>query len=350
MRTLTFNFGNEANIITCIEHDDKTITIPAVTNSPVFNSMEELAQNYAQARGVKPENFKNWVLLDDNTCYTYVLRAGTAGIQASEIESQMTQAFSELRAEAGISPLDVNSMVSLLQGSDDVEATLTALNLNYPHLQMVINAIYAKLETAGCFTVEVQEVVVDTRSTFEKFLDREMSIRGTLAIVAFAVPTNVTATKEELLTAYNEVFGDSMPAFERFCIAYDALLRTLSTFDATTVEQALLVAAQTTISEPDEAIKTNLITVADLASRTSINIPVCRVGHTGVIMSAKYLPVTEVAEENLYRLDGTATIIRFDDTVDIELAERHTEHDTNRTDDYEYDEYDGDNEGNESRD
>ena len=79
---MRFNFNNE--------QDTTPITVDEVTKAVTFNgvefaSVQEFAEFYALARDVKPENLKNWVLVENGDTYSFVLRAATAGHDASEI-------------------------------------------------------------------------------------------------------------------------------------------------------------------------------------------------------------------------------------------------------------------------
>ena len=74
-----FNFNNE--------QDTTPITVDEVTKAVTFNgvefaSVQEFAEFYALARD---ENLKNWVLVENGDTYSFVLRAATAGHDASEI-------------------------------------------------------------------------------------------------------------------------------------------------------------------------------------------------------------------------------------------------------------------------
>lgn len=81
METLYFNFNNEANT-TEFYQEGTTVSFMGQT----FESVEEFAEFYALARDVKPENLKNWVLLQDGNTYSYVLRAGTAGSDMDDFD------------------------------------------------------------------------------------------------------------------------------------------------------------------------------------------------------------------------------------------------------------------------
>ena len=86
MSTKHFNFNNEADL-TPIEVNDETGVVEFTLDGQVatFESVQEFAEFYALARNVVPENLKNWTLTEDGNHVAFVLRAGTAGLDAHEI-------------------------------------------------------------------------------------------------------------------------------------------------------------------------------------------------------------------------------------------------------------------------
>lgn len=77
-----FNFNNEVDTVPVeVNETTKEVTFNGVT----FASMQEFAEFYAQARDVKPEYLKNWVLVENGDTYSFVLRAATAGTSAVDI-------------------------------------------------------------------------------------------------------------------------------------------------------------------------------------------------------------------------------------------------------------------------
>ena len=61
-----FNFNNE-QVITPIDVDTVTgeVTFELDGESTTFESVQEFAEFYADTRNVKPENLKNWTLVED---------------------------------------------------------------------------------------------------------------------------------------------------------------------------------------------------------------------------------------------------------------------------------------------
>lgn len=74
-----FNFNNEEYILTINVENDGRVTFATPGQTMQFDSVLELAHNYAMARNVSAENLKNWVLVEDGDYYSFVLRAATAG-------------------------------------------------------------------------------------------------------------------------------------------------------------------------------------------------------------------------------------------------------------------------------
>lgn len=75
-----FNFNNEEYTLPIEIREDGHVTINVNGSVMEFASVQELAENYAIARNVSPENLKNWVLVEDGNIYSFVLRAATAGV------------------------------------------------------------------------------------------------------------------------------------------------------------------------------------------------------------------------------------------------------------------------------
>lgn len=85
-----FNFNNEEYILPIDLAEDGTVTMQANGQEIRFETVQELAENYAIARNVATENLKNWTLVEDGDTFSFVLRAATAGVdffqQADEDE------------------------------------------------------------------------------------------------------------------------------------------------------------------------------------------------------------------------------------------------------------------------
>lgn len=84
-----FNFNNEEYILPIDVAEDGQVTLQVNGQEMQFDSVQQLAENYATARSVATENLKNWTLVEDGDTFSFVLRAATAGndfFQAEEVE------------------------------------------------------------------------------------------------------------------------------------------------------------------------------------------------------------------------------------------------------------------------
>lgn len=83
MKTVLFNFNNEAGIVTLhVNEETGAVTIEDASGHTFeFPSVQAFAESFARTRDVLPENFKNWVLLfdEETNTYSYVQRASTGG-------------------------------------------------------------------------------------------------------------------------------------------------------------------------------------------------------------------------------------------------------------------------------
>lgn len=83
MKTVLFNFNNEAGIVTLHVNEETGAVIIEDASGRTFEfpSVQAFAESFARTRDVLPENFKNWVLLfdEDTNTYSYVQRASTGG-------------------------------------------------------------------------------------------------------------------------------------------------------------------------------------------------------------------------------------------------------------------------------
>ena len=83
MKTVLFNFNNEAGIVTLLVNEETGAVTIEDANGHTFEfpSVQAFAESFARTRDVLPENFKNWVLLfdDETNTYSFVQRASTGG-------------------------------------------------------------------------------------------------------------------------------------------------------------------------------------------------------------------------------------------------------------------------------
>lgn len=106
MSTKYFNFRHEENLV---ELDVNEETGRVEVRGVEFDSVEEFAEQYALARDVRPDQFKNWALTENGDTYIYDLRAATAGNNLADIATA-------LRA-AGFTPEEVANALAAQQAS-----------------------------------------------------------------------------------------------------------------------------------------------------------------------------------------------------------------------------------------
>ena len=137
MSTKHFNFNNEADL-TPIEVNDETGVVEFTLDGQVatFESVQEFAEFYALARNVVPENLKNWTLTEDGNHVAFVLRAGTAGLDAHEIATLVTG----LRS-AGMTPEEIGRVIASTQANTEVAAvaTVSSYDLHIAEMTSLVN-------------------------------------------------------------------------------------------------------------------------------------------------------------------------------------------------------------------
>lgn len=90
-----FNFNNEEYVLTIDEAEDGKVTFDANGQKMEFDSVLDLAHNYAIARNVTAANLKNWTLVQDGHYYSFVLRAATAGADFFENRVVENEVYNE---------------------------------------------------------------------------------------------------------------------------------------------------------------------------------------------------------------------------------------------------------------
>ena len=127
MSTKYFNFNNESNLTEVDVHDETgVVTFTLGEQSVEFATIGEFAEYYATARNVLPDNLKNWVLTEDGDQIAFVLRAGTAGMNADEVSALATG----LRA-AGMSPEEIGRAIAAASTTSTTSVDAPAVT---PHL------------------------------------------------------------------------------------------------------------------------------------------------------------------------------------------------------------------------
>lgn len=103
MKTVLFNFNNEAGIVTLhVNEETSAVTIEDASGRTFeFPSVQAFAESFARTRDVLPENFKNWVLLfdEETNTYSYVQRASTGGDGYDDDEEEFEDEASETQPE-----------------------------------------------------------------------------------------------------------------------------------------------------------------------------------------------------------------------------------------------------------
>ena len=319
MRTIHFNFNNEVDSFPITEEDDGRVTIHGEDGAVMaeYEGIEQFAQFYAQARDVRPDHLKNWVLVEQGDVVSYVLRAGTAGVSSEQIEELIDEAFADIQAAGTVHPLDLNRVRMELVDVPDVMRAL-AQSLVPDAAKVVYDALAAKdAFVAPELTAELEEEP-DTRSEMERYLDQVLETDQSLVFFARLVNQPDTAGKEEILAA----FAASLIPYtvEMASNLYEgALTEAMKNAGVNGRFEALLVLTQTVPGEPDGEIVSKYMVSARMAGRTAINLPVYRVGRRYIKQSAKLVPFEELVQETIYDRNGTPVVISFDDAVDDEV-------------------------------
>ncbi len=319
MRTIHFNFNNEVDSFPITEEDDGRVTIHGEDGAVMaeYEGIEQFAQFYAQARDVRPDHLKNWVLVEQGDVVSYVLRAGTAGVSSEQIEELIDEAFADIQAAGTVHPLDLNRVRMELVDVPDVMQAL-AQSMVPDAAKVVYDALAAKdAFVAPELTAELEEEP-DTRSEMERYLDQVLETDQSLVFFARMVNQPDTAGKEEILAA----FAASLIPYtvEMASNLYEgALTEAMKNAGVNGRFEALLVLTQTVPGEPDGEIVSKYMVSAHMAGRTAINLPVYRVGRRYIKQSAKLVPFEELVQETIYDRNGTPVVISFDDAVDDEV-------------------------------
>lgn len=337
MKVCQFNFNNEVNTFTIHVEDEGEnkgkVTVPGENGTVLaeYDSVEQLAEIYAQARDVKPENLKNWVLLQHGDVYSFVLRAGTAGVNVSEVEEQLENVLTSLggthhalsiaRAREQIMADGTVDLVDALVHCSETEVARDV----YDAMSAVINGTEA--------VEEAVEEEVDNRSDLEKYIDSMEEVPGALNFLAVIAGLTAGAEKAEVLEALNNSFAlshvNSLKAVFDNAVN-DAIQEGIGVRNSA---DALTVITQTAAGDKDENAKARLIAATRMAGRDKVNISVDIVGSKHIRHTAEIVPLDEVEVADLLVRDNVPYIVRFSDTIDEELeAERDAENNTENAD------------------
>ena len=164
MSTKYFNFNNESNLTEVDVHDETgVVTFTLGEQSVEFATIGEFAEYYATARNVLPDNLKNWVLTEDGDQIAFVLRAGTAGMDADEI----TSLAAGLRA-AGMSPEEIGRAIAAASGGA---------------VDGVVTPVSGDVVNRGSLRQQIVRNDLDERSDLDLALLRKVTMLEGLALI-----------------------------------------------------------------------------------------------------------------------------------------------------------------------
>lgn len=322
MKICQFNFNNEVDAFEIHVEDDGRVSVPDGNGGVLgtYDSVEQLAEIYAQARGVKNENLKNWVLLENGNEYTFVLRAGTAGLNVSEAYDQIEEAINSLN---GYHPLSIVRAKEQILGDGDKDVTEALVHCAETD---IARDVYDRLAALinGEEPAEVAEPEeVDNRSDLQKYVDEMAETPGALAFLASVAGLSVDTDKNDIAAALSNSYVlsnvESLRALYRNAIS-DARNEGMGVkSDA----DALTVINQVVAAEKDEEMKARIVATAKMARRSKVNVPVDIVGRKHIKHTAEMVAVEDIQATELYVRGNVAFIVRFDEGIDAELeAER----------------------------
>lgn len=324
MRTLHFNFNNEADLLTIVENDDLTISVPELTTGESFPTIQAFADAYAIARNVTVDNLKNWELIVDGTVVSYVLRAGTAGVTSDEIQEELAEVIETLLADERFTRFEVLRISYELEGADDVLETLLTSSESKV-AQVIFDMLSEKhVELEGQEEI-IEEEEVDPRSDMEIILDNTLEVYGSLAIYAYILRLPVTATKEEILEKLEDSTSIIQYTTDILHQMYDVTVETLmQSFNTSSLEDIIILLTQSPLGATNDTIMDRFVQVAGLAGREGINILVTKVGRRRIIRESEYVLLTDLADKTLYMYNDYPTMYLFDPSFD-EVEETETE-------------------------
>lgn len=349
MRVCQFNFNNEVDTFEIHIEDDGSVAVPGENGETLatYDNVEQLAEIYAQARDVKPENLKNWVLLENGNVFSFVLRAGTAGVNVGEVEEQLEAAFASLGDR--YHPLNVARAKEQIMQDGALDLTEVLVHCTETDIARdIYDAMSGVINGAPAEETPVEEE--DNRSDLEKYLDTIAEIPGAMNFIAMLAGIGAGSDKDEILEALNG--NIALSNVNTLKAAYDNAVDSVinNGIGVQNTADALTVITQIPVGTKDDAMKQRMVATTHMAGRDKVNISVDIVGRNHIRHTAEMVDLTELDNVDLLVRDNVPYIVRFDELVDEELeAERNAaaeaEDDSDRTyDNDEYDDEDGDDE------
>ena len=276
MSTKYFNFRHEENLVELNVNDE---TGRVEVRGVEFDSVEEFAEQYALARDVRPDQFKNWALTQNGDTYIYDLRAATAGNDLAAIATA-------LRA-AGFTPEEVANALAAQQAAEAASAPVAA----------------PESETARA----VREFVADNESNLV-LLSFELGIHDVDGLIRFVEAADLSDYIE-----YEDDFGD---IFERDTseatadYLYDKVVAARQHLneelpDVPVVFAALYKLGRLADVERNEDLITQVFTTAEVSGRPSVQVVTIADSH-----STKGHRRRQDVTGTLYHYDGELIEVR----------------------------------------
>lgn len=251
MSTKYFNFRHEENLVELNVNDE---TGRVEVRGVEFDSVEEFAEQYALARDVRPDQFKNWALTQNGDTYIYDLRAATAGNNLAAIATALR--------EAGFTPEEVAKALAAQQALEAAPAPVAVPDT----------------ETARA----VREFVADNESNLV-LLSFELGIPDVDGLIRFVEAADLSDYIE-----YEDDFGDiferdtyeatSEYLYDKVFAARQHLNEELP--DVPVVFAALYKLGRLAEVERHEDLITQVFTTAEVSGRPSVQIVTIADGHS----------------------------------------------------------------------
>lgn len=319
MKTLYFNFNNEVTRFP-VQQNEETgrITVAGDGGQEAsFENMQQFAEMYAQARDVKPEHLKNWMLVYDGDVVSYILRAGTAGVSMSDIREPLVAVLDEMEADGMFHPLDVQrARMALLRASGDSDASEVLASCAETE---IARTVYDRLAEQGAFT-EPEPEPVDERSEVQKYLDSVLEEDGTLIFFGTLLSVG-DVDKEEILAAIEASPIPYTASSLRHMYAEALAAAMEEGINVDNRFKALLVATHTVPEEISAATKNQLIVSANMAGRSSVNLTRYVVGQKHIRVETALFTRMELNDADVFRDGKVPVVVVFDENVDEELEE-----------------------------
>lgn len=328
MRICQFNFNNEVDTFEIQVEEDGTVRVPG-TNGEIlaeYDSVAQMAEMFALARDVKAENLKNWVLLENGDVYSFVLRAGTAGLSMEDMEGltvgdmqeQLENAFASLAGR--FHALAVARARDQVMGSPDRNLADALIQCTETD---IAGAVYDALESVEAPAEEEPEE--DTRTDAKRFFD-DYNIPGVKELFAILMNLPAASDLEEVISAAENhpLLSDYDRLLECYRADVDNAVR--NGIGVVTTADALTVLNQIPAYASGDEAKARMKAAASLARRSRVNLTLDIVGRRCIRHTSTIVSLEELDGIELYLRGNELLMVQFDDAVDAELeAERDAE-------------------------